>query len=138
MEGTKQGIEYAKSTFNQQIQNANVNGFWEGYDEGHDKVEGLVKHYKAQIEMALQDKRSKWEGHGDICLQLSVSPSTCDSAVQSNPICLPPTTSSSTQTSLNLPSIANPTATPQISSPPLLPPLAGQPTIDVSPQKKLS
>ena len=98
MEGAKQGIEYAKSTFNQQIQNANVDGFREGYDEGRDEVEGLVKHYEAQIEMALQDERSKWEGHGDICLQLSVSPSTCDSTVQSDPICLPPTTSSSTQT----------------------------------------
>jgi len=89
MEGVKKGINEAKSTITQQLQNANVDGFREGYDEGRNGVEELIQHYENRIEIALHDEWSRWKGHGNACFELPVSPLTCESAVQSDPVCPP-------------------------------------------------
>ena len=96
IEGVKQGIDETKSTFNQKLQDTNIDGFREGYDEGRDGVEEIIWHYEAWIEKALHDEWSMWKGHSDACFELPVLPSTRDFAVQSDPICSSPTTPSPT------------------------------------------
>ena len=107
LEGEKQGIDKAKSATDLQLRNANLDGFQDGYNEGRDSVEDRLQCYEDQIAVALQDERSKWKGHGETCFKLPISPSTRDSAVQSDPICLPATASSSTQTPLIPPPLPN-------------------------------
>ena len=96
--GVEQGIAKAKLAMNQQLEDANLEGFQDGYDQGCDEAEEFSRHYEDQLNRALQGERSKWKGHGDTCFEIPVSPSTRESAVQSDPIRLPPTISLSTQT----------------------------------------
>ena len=98
MGGVEQGIAKAKLAVNQQLEDANLEGFQDGYDQGCNEAEEFSGYYEDQLNRALQGERSKWKGHGDACFELPVSPSTRESAVQSDPICLPPTVSLSTQT----------------------------------------
>ena len=156
-EGVEQGTDKAKFATDLQLLNANLDGFQDGYESGCDSVEEIIRQYEARIEKALYNEWSTWKGHSDACFELPLSPSTRDFAVQSDPFCLFPTTSSltcevatqsdpisfplmassSTQTPSTLPAFVDPASTFQNLSTPL-PPLINQPTPQDFPPKKLS